>query len=49
MTDHYNFVIVGTGAGGGTLANVLAQAGKRILLLERGDFLIRELPNWDPE
>jgi hypothetical protein len=28
---------------------VLAQAGKRILLLDRGDFLIRELPNWDPE
>jgi choline dehydrogenase-like flavoprotein len=49
MTDHYDVVIVGTGAGGGTLANVLAQAGKRILLLERGDFLIRELPNWDPE
>jgi choline dehydrogenase-like flavoprotein len=49
VTDHYDVVIIGTGAGGGTLANVLAQAGKRILLLERGDFLIRELPNWDPE
>ncbi|HEY6311284.1 MAG TPA: hypothetical protein VIY52_10835 [Streptosporangiaceae bacterium] len=31
MTDHYDVVIVGTGAGGGTLANVLAQAGKRIM------------------
>jgi choline dehydrogenase-like flavoprotein len=49
VTDHYDVVIVGTGAGGGTLANVLAQAGKRILLLERGDFLPRELPNWDAE
>jgi choline dehydrogenase-like flavoprotein len=49
MPEHYDAVIVGTGAGGGTLANVLAQAGKRILLLERGDFLPRELANWDPE
>jgi choline dehydrogenase-like flavoprotein len=49
VAEHYDVVIVGTGAGGGTLANVLAQAGKRILLLERGDFLTRELANWDPE
>ena len=39
--------MAGTGAGGGTLANVLAKAGKRILLLERGNFLPRELANWD--
>ena len=49
MTDQYDVIIVGTGAGGGTLANVLAQAGRRILMLERGDFLPRELGNWDPE
>jgi choline dehydrogenase-like flavoprotein len=49
VTEHYDVVIVGTGAGGGTVANVLAHAGKRILLLERGDFLPRELANWDPE
>ena len=49
VTDHYDVIIVGTGAGGGTLANVLAQADRRILLLERGDFLPRELGNWDPE
>lgn len=36
------------GPGGGTLAHMLAQAGKRILLLERGNFLTRELENWDP-
>ena len=41
-------VIVGTGAGGGTLARTLAPSGKRILLLERGDFLPREMDNWDP-
>jgi choline dehydrogenase-like flavoprotein len=49
VTDHYDVVIIGTGAGGGTLANVLAKAGKRILLLERGNFLPREKENWDPE
>ena len=37
VTGHYDVVIIGTGAGGGTIANVLAKAGKRILLLERGD------------
>jgi choline dehydrogenase-like flavoprotein len=49
VADHYDVVIIGTGAGGGTLANVLAKAGKRILLLERGNFLPREKGNWDPE
>jgi choline dehydrogenase-like flavoprotein len=48
MTDRFDVIVVGTGAGGGTLAHVLAQTGKSILLLERGDFLPRELPNWDP-
>ncbi|MGD0556704.1 MAG: GMC family oxidoreductase [Streptosporangiaceae bacterium] len=47
MAEHYDVIIVGSGAGGGTLANVLGQAGKRILLLERGDFLPREKANWD--
>src|SRR5271163_1069630 len=49
MADRYDVIIVGTGAGGGTLAHTLAQSGKRILLLERGDFLRRELANWDPK
>ncbi len=48
MTEHYDVIIVGSGAGGGTLAHTLAQSGKRILLLERGDFLTRETDNWDP-
>lgn len=42
-------IIVGTGAGGGTLANILAPTGKKILLLERGNFLPREMDNWDPQ
>src|SRR6476659_5903793 len=44
--DSYDVVIVGTGAGGGTLARHLAPSGKRILLLERGDWLPREPQNW---
>jgi len=48
VTEHYDVIIVGSGAGGGTLAHTLAPSGKRILLLERGDFLPRETRNWDP-
>jgi choline dehydrogenase-like flavoprotein len=48
MTDQsYDIIIIGSGAGGGTLAWRLAPSGKRILLLERGDFLPRERDNWD--
>src|SRR4051812_37944005 len=46
-TDHYDIIIIGTGAGGGTLAWRLASTGKRILLLERGGYLPREPENWD--
>ncbi len=44
----YDIIIIGTGAGGGTLAARLAPSGKRILIIERGDFLPREKENWDP-
>ncbi len=47
--DHYDVIVIGTGAGGGTLAHTLAPSGRRILLLERGDFLPRESENWQPE
>ena len=46
MSTDYDVIIIGTGAGGGTLAHRLAPSGKRILLLERGDFLPREPDNW---
>jgi choline dehydrogenase-like flavoprotein len=46
MSD-YDVIVVGSGAGGGTLARYLAPSGKRILLLERGDWLPREPANWD--
>ena len=44
---HYDVIIIGTGAGGGTLAYRMAPSGKKILLLERGDFVPREKQNWD--
>ncbi len=42
-------LIIGSGAGGGTLARALADSGLKILILERGDFLPREWGNWDPD
>ena len=47
--DAYDVIIIGTGAGGGTLARHLAPSGKRILLLERGDWLPREPQNWSDQ
>jgi len=50
MTDtHYDVIIIGTGAGGGTLAHRLVASGKKILVLERGNFLRREKTNWDSQ
>lgn len=45
--NRFDIIIIGSGAGGGTLARHLAPSGKRILLLERGDWLKREAANWD--
>jgi choline dehydrogenase-like flavoprotein len=49
VADDYDIVIIGSGAGGGTLAHTLVNAGKRVLLLERGTFLPREMDNWSPD
>ncbi|MDI7773849.1 GMC family oxidoreductase [Asticcacaulis sp. EMRT-3] len=46
-TTHYDIIIVGSGAGGGTLAYALAHTGKKILILERGPVLPVEPQNWD--
>ncbi len=48
MAQRYDVIIIGTGAGGGTLAHALAPTGKQILLLERGDYLPKEKENWEP-
>ena len=46
--NHFDVIIIGTGASGGTLAHKLAPTGKRILLLERGGYVPREKDNWNP-
>lgn len=46
QNNHYDFIIIGSGAGGATLAHRLAPTGKKILILERGDYLPREMDNW---
>jgi choline dehydrogenase-like flavoprotein len=48
-SDEFDVIIIGTGAGGGTLARSLAPSGKRILLVERGGVIPREEDNWSPE
>lgn len=45
---HFDVIIIGSGAGGGTLAYRLAASGKRILILERGEYVPREKDNWNP-
>ena len=47
IDGRYDVIIVGSGPGGGALAHRLAPSGKRILILERGDYLPRERDNWD--
>jgi choline dehydrogenase-like flavoprotein len=49
MSTQYDVIIIGSGAGGGTLARHLAPSGKSVLILERGDWLKREQQNWDVE
>jgi choline dehydrogenase-like flavoprotein len=46
--SHYDVIIIGSGAGGGTLAHKLAPTGKKILILERGGYVPREKDNWSP-
>lgn len=47
MITKYDIIIIGSGAGGGTLAYRLAPSGKKILILERGDYIPKEKENWD--
>ena len=49
MFIQYEAIIIGTGAGGGTLALQLATVGKNILILERGPFMPQEKLNWDTQ
>ncbi len=48
MTAHFDVIIIGSGAGGGTMAQALSTTEARILILERGDFVPQEDENWSP-
>jgi choline dehydrogenase-like flavoprotein len=48
VNHHYDIIIIGTGAGGGTMAQALSATDARILVLERGDFVPQEEQNWSP-
>jgi choline dehydrogenase-like flavoprotein len=48
MADEtYDAVIIGSGAGGAAVAYNLVKAGKRVLMLEKGDFLPRDCSTMD--
>jgi choline dehydrogenase-like flavoprotein len=49
MPEHYDAIVIGSGAGGGTVTWALAPTGAKVLLLERGDWLRREPDNWNPQ
>ncbi|WPO81493.1 GMC family oxidoreductase [Chryseobacterium sp. JJR-5R] len=43
----YDIIIIGSGAGGATMAYQLADSGKKILIVERGGYVPVEKENWD--
>ena len=45
---HFDIVVIGSGAGGGTIAHALSGTGARILIVERGEFVPQEEENWSP-
>lgn len=48
MSHTFDIIIIGSGAGGGTLARELAGTGAQILIVERGGFVPQEDHNWNP-
>ena len=48
MHSTFDIVIIGSGAGGGTMARELAATGARLLIVERGRFVPQEDSNWSP-
>jgi choline dehydrogenase-like flavoprotein len=46
---HFDVIVIGSGPGGASLVHRLAPTGKKILLIERGDYLPRSPANWDSQ
>jgi choline dehydrogenase-like flavoprotein len=49
MSAEYDAIIIGSGFGGACVAHPLLRAGWRVLMLERGEWLMRGPENWRPE
>ncbi len=49
MPEHYDVIVIGSGPGGASFAQRLAASGKKILILERGDYLPRSQKNWSAD
>jgi len=49
VNTHYDVIIIGSGAGGGTMARALAKSPSRVLVVERGVSVPQEPDNWNPE
>jgi choline dehydrogenase-like flavoprotein len=48
MSNTFDIIIIGSGAGGGTVARELSSTGARVLIVERGGFIPQEEHNWNP-
>ena len=49
MPTRHDVLIIGSGAGGATVARTLAPTGRDVCILERGDRIPQEPANWDPD
>jgi len=47
--EDYDAIVIGSGFGGSMAAYPLVQAGRRVLMVERGDWVPRGEHNWAPE
>jgi choline dehydrogenase-like flavoprotein len=45
----HDVIIIGSGFGGAMAAHVLVNAGRDVLMLERGDWVPRDERSWDPD
>src|SRR5262245_56116409 len=49
MSIHFDVIVIGSGAGGAAAAHRLVEAGRRVLLIEKGDLLPRDGSTLDIE